>query len=134
MTPTPTQLQKLALLLEHEWETPEAAARALIVKWNEMQGEKPAYAAVITIPGLMPQVVGHYSTPKQAEKGAVLAGSSYGGKAYLAQARTPEGLAAHLAKVDEKAPAKGDYAEIALDAQARKNGWRGKASARGEFL
>ena len=129
-----SQLQALAEVAEQDAETPEECAENIVAKVDDLRGDKSYYSVICVLPKLMPFTFGPYSTANQAHRAAEKASPVIGGKWYLANMLTPEGLDKKLIALTVPPKVKGDLAVVAEDAQAFKNGWDGKQKNRAKFL
>jgi hypothetical protein len=134
---TKSEVEAIAALLVEGDETPEALAKKVIKTLSELREARKQYHLVVELsPGLY-ETEGPYPTRDAATKSAKknlwvahlgrkwAVASGYGQAHTLAQQKAAE----------EKPPnVRGDMAEVALDAQAARNGWKGKAADRQRYL
>ena len=134
---TQTEIEAIAALLVEGDETPEALAKRVIKTLSELREARKQYHLVVELsPGLY-ETEGPYPTRDAATKSTKknlwvthlgrrwAVASGYGQAHNLAQQKA----------VEEKPPnIRGDIAEVALDAQATRNGWKGKAAERQRYL
>lgn len=134
---TKAEVEAIAALLIEGDTDPEALAKRVIKTLSELREARKQYHLVVELsPGLY-ETEGPYPTRDAATKSTKknlwvthlgrkwAVASGYGQAHNLAQQKAAE----------EKPPnIRGDVAEVALDARATRNGWRGKAAERQRYL
>lgn len=131
------EVEAIAALLVEGDETPEALAKRVIKTLSELREARKQYHLVIELsPGLY-ETEGPYPTRDAATKSTKknlwvthlgrrwAVASGYGQAHNLAQQKAAEEKPANI---------RGDIAEVALDVQATRNGWTGKAADRQRYL
>lgn len=138
LTPLKKEVDAISALLVEGDETPEALAKRVIKALDEARSTRVTYSLVLRFGGngsVFFQSFGPYATPKQAQKAYEKHPAA--GMA-TAMAVVPcvndQGLGELIAKVDAPVQSRGDFREVKLDAEARRNGWDGKANSRGHYL
>jgi hypothetical protein len=133
LKPLKADVTEMAELLEAGAETASALAEAVIELRTRQMSRRYYYSAEIRALNVT-QVVGPYTTVGQAEKAVREAAHALSGRGRVVFQYTPEGWAQHMRDVDEpRLPGKG-WDDVALDAQAFKNGWKGAGSRREDHL
>lgn len=105
MTPTQTEIKALVKLLQQDWESPEALAKALIVELDKSRGSRKLFAAVAQYGdpsgSVFYDAVGPVAGATSARNllGKMLY-KSVVSKGAVVPLRNLEGFEAHMAEVD----------------------------------
>jgi len=127
MAPRPTEVKKVAAMLEAGAESPDDLAKQVIEKLDEMRAERVQYVVVHQFGEGPAWYAGHgpYSTRKQGEKAAANnPGLAEASRTALVPVRTALGLEALLNNMDEIAEAKSQWAVVRQDVADFKSGAR----------
>ena len=138
MRPLKKETDAIAALLKQGADTPESLANAVIEELDRVRGERTTFLVVMRL-GVGKTAThygyGPYSTRNQAIKSIEehpVASTATG--IAVVPVTSAEGLEQIIERVDEPAAARGDFAEVRKDAEATRNGWRGKAVQRDNHL
>lgn len=135
MRPLKKEIEVIAALLVEGDDTPEALAGKVIEAVDAARMERVTYLAVMRFPGPVFIGCGPYATRNQAEKAIKEHPAADMVRGYaVVPTVNAEGHAEMLRKLDTPPAPKGDWAEVRKDAQAFRNGWRGKAREREAHL
>ena len=129
--------EALASLLIQGADTPEALAELVAAELDRVRGERTTFSVTFRTGQTTARfyTFGPYSTEAQAIKAwekHPCRGLATGFA--IAPTTSAEGVEQVVAKVDAPPEPKGDFAEVAKDARARRNGWKGKAVERDSHL
>lgn len=136
MTPLKSEVKAITGLLTspEEWDTPEALAKEIVKALDKARADRTLYVGVMVFGGT-DLACGPYSTANQAHKGLQQHPALSMAKASgVVPLNTQEGVQQIIEKVDTPPESKGDYAEVKKDAEAKRDGWKGQARNRHEFL
>lgn len=135
MKPRKNEVQSIAALLEAGGSDSEDLAGRVIEKVDEVRAERVTYTAVMRFPGPVFVGMGPYSTKGQAKKAIEQHPAASEVRGYAVVPTVNElGHEQMLKNLDQQPESKGDFAEVQRDAQAKRNGWKGRARERGAYL
>ncbi len=129
--------EALASLLIAGADTPEALAELVAAELDRVRGERTTHSITFRTGTSTPLFFsfGPYSTQAQALKAwekHPCRGLATGWA--VASTTSAEGVEQLVADIDTPPEPKGDFAEVAKDVKARRNGWGGKAVDRDNHL
>jgi hypothetical protein len=135
MKPLKKEIDAVAAALEQPHESAQQAAAAAIEAIDQARAERVMYVAAMRFEGPVFIGLGPFSTKNQAQKAIEKhpAAAMVRGWAVVPTING-EGYEALLTSIDRPAESRGDWAEVAKDRQARKNGWKGKSAVRERYL
>lgn len=137
LLPTKTEITAIAELLAEGADGPEGLAKAVIRRLTELRGAREQHFAIVELSPGVYTGEGPYPTRAAAKKAATknLWITEFGRRWAVVPVNGQEHNLQREAEADARPPTeRGDWAEIALDRQAFKAGWRGKQVDRKNFL
>jgi hypothetical protein len=133
-----SDIKAVATLLEFDWESPEALAKAMIETYENSVADRTTYAGVIQLDLSGPPSyvgVGYFPGSSSARRAVVShPAAGMARKIAVVPMVSPKGLTKMVAELDAPPLGDGDFALVREDAALYKIGWDGKQKTRRGFL